>query len=168
MGFLEEQDALYDRVEREQVRKVDIDPDGTFLDNWLAVVVRHPTGIVYSQQCAGVATQHRLVEGYLVILGATSVDFDHPPLKTESLRTVFHDGDACMWPWIGDQVPEERIAELARLVSRISFWASEPITSEGYLMPLALDLSRRDEIAEAWIPVVTPDGPGVLLYENCD
>jgi hypothetical protein len=34
--------------------------------------------------------------------------------------------------------------------------------------PLRIDPARIDEIAEAWIPVETPDGPGVLLYKNCD
>ena len=33
---------------------------------------------------------------------------------------------------------------------------------------LRLDLERVSEIAEAWIPVQTADGPGVLLYDNCD
>ncbi|MGW9028169.1 DUF6210 family protein [Streptomyces sp. NPDC055722] len=33
---------------------------------------------------------------------------------------------------------------------------------------LVLDESRLAEIDEAWVPVVTPDGPGVLVWENSD
>ncbi|MGW2742114.1 DUF6210 family protein [Streptomyces sp. NPDC001450] len=34
--------------------------------------------------------------------------------------------------------------------------------------PLALDETRLAEVDEAWVPVVTPDGPGVLVRENSD
>ncbi|MGW2646638.1 DUF6210 family protein [Streptomyces sp. NPDC001393] len=34
--------------------------------------------------------------------------------------------------------------------------------------PLALDESRLADVDEAWVPVVTPDGPGVLVWENSD
>jgi hypothetical protein len=33
---------------------------------------------------------------------------------------------------------------------------------------MTIDKDRIDQIAEAWIPVETTDGPGVLLYQNCD
>jgi hypothetical protein len=32
----------------------------------------------------------------------------------------------------------------------------------------ALDESRLAEADEAWVPVFTPDGPGVLTWENSD
>ncbi|WP_328753160.1 DUF6210 family protein [Streptomyces sp. NBC_00285] len=34
--------------------------------------------------------------------------------------------------------------------------------------PLLLDESRLAEADEAWVPVLTPDGPGVLTWENSD
>jgi len=33
---------------------------------------------------------------------------------------------------------------------------------------IELDESRSDEIDEAWVPVTTPDGPGILTWENSD
>ncbi len=34
--------------------------------------------------------------------------------------------------------------------------------------PLQIDDSRLYELCEAWVPVLTANGPGVLLWENCD
>jgi hypothetical protein len=34
--------------------------------------------------------------------------------------------------------------------------------------PLVLDESRLSEVDEAWVTVVTPDGPGILVWENAD
>lgn len=34
--------------------------------------------------------------------------------------------------------------------------------------PLVLDESRLAEADEAWVPVLTPDGPGFLTWENSD
>lgn len=160
---MEEQDDCYDRVQKGEVCVVDLDPDGTFPEDWMAVVIRHPTGVVYINQSAGVACQQRKVEGYLVPLGSTAFDVDSPHPTGDQLIAIFHDGDKCMWPWTGADVPEDRIERLAGLVAHLAFWSHE----RG-LGPLELDLSRRDEIAEAWIPVLTPDGPAVLIYQNCD
>ncbi|WUO43891.1 DUF6210 family protein [Streptomyces sp. NBC_00285] len=33
---------------------------------------------------------------------------------------------------------------------------------------MLLDESRLAEADEAWVPVLTPDGPGVLTWENSD
>jgi hypothetical protein len=35
-------------------------------------------------------------------------------------------------------------------------------------MQIELDESRFYEIDEAWVPVATPDGPGILTWENSD
>ncbi|GAA4880348.1 hypothetical protein GCM10023235_70810 [Kitasatospora terrestris] len=34
--------------------------------------------------------------------------------------------------------------------------------------PLRLDESRIREADEAWIPVITPEGPAVLMWHNSD
>ncbi len=168
MAFIEEQNELYARVHRGELRVVDVDPDGTLPENWMGVLVRYPTGVAYTNQSAGVACQQRSVEGYLVLLGRAAFEVDDRPVETDELIGVFHDGEACMWPWTGDDVPEERVKWLARLVARIPYWAHEAGNPLGVRAPLELDLERRDEIAEAWIPVITPDGPGVLIHSNCD
>ncbi|BBC29284.1 hypothetical protein SGFS_005780 [Streptomyces graminofaciens] len=42
-----------------------------------------------------------------------------------------------------------------------------PYEQEGYLLPL-FGRGLLSEVDEAWVPVVTPDGPGVLVWENSD
>lgn len=168
MGYAEEQDELSRRVHAGEVRVVDCDPEGMFPEDWLAVVIRHPTGVVYVNQSAGVACQQRMEEGYLVMLGAPRLYDEHPRPLAAELLAVFHEDDHCMWPWIGDAVPEERIRQLAGLVKKISYWSDHPQEPFGIYSQFELDLTRRDAIAEAWIPVRTADGPGVLLYQNCD
>lgn len=163
MGYLEERDELNDRVKWGEVRVVELDPSGSLQQGWMAVVIRHSSGVVYVNQSGGVACQQRVVEGYLVMLGNTPFRADEPPTKSDKLNAVFHDGDACKWEWTGAAVPEDRIRWLRKLVRQIACWSFE-----GGLGRLELDLARKNEIAEAWIPVITPDGPGVLVYRNCD
>ncbi|HTX76289.1 MAG TPA: DUF6210 family protein [Terracidiphilus sp.] len=163
MGYLEEQNELNDRVKWGEVRVVEIDPDGTLPEEWMAAVIRHPSGVVYIHQSNGLACQQRMVEGCLVMLGGTSFDVDKAPTRSRELTAAFHEGNACRWEWAGERIPRNRIEQLSKLVRQIGFWSYE----HG-LGHLELDLARRDEIAEAWIPVLTPDGPGVLIYQNCD
>lgn len=163
MGYAEEQNQLSKRLNAGELRAVELDPDGMFPEEWLAVVIRHPTGVVYINQSAGVACQQRMEEGYLVMLHDTAHDPNKPPTNNKQLIGVFHQNGACMYPWYGENLPEDRIHWLHRLVRQISWWSY----TNG-LGHLELDLTRRDAIAEAWIPVLTPDGPGVLLYQNCD
>ncbi|MFF9573324.1 DUF6210 family protein [Streptomyces sp. NPDC014685] len=46
------------------------------------------------------------------------------------------------------------------------YWASDGHMEE--LHTLRLDGSRFRDADEAWVPVITPDGPGVLLWANSD
>jgi hypothetical protein len=70
------------------------------------------------------------------------------------------------WPW-----PAELLRRLRGAVAKIALWGSAA-TSEGlsFISPRALDLDdeRLREIDEAWIPVFTADGPGVLVWQNSD
>jgi hypothetical protein len=50
-------------------------------------------------------------------------------------------------------------------VEALPYWTCD----EGETrVSLRLDESRLEEVVEAWVPVLTPDGPGVLVWENCD
>jgi len=183
-SFADEQAYLAAQVRLAGAPFVFLDPDGTF-NSWLAVVVRGQTGVIYATQCAGVATEQRLVEGYLVPLGGWKYDVDNGRIELAPLTQVFHQDDACMWSWQGSALPVERLAMLTRLIEEIPFWRCRlnglPAEAGSSAVPgppavagsdskhaLHLDLARSDEIAEAWIPVETPHGPGVLLYKNCD
>jgi hypothetical protein len=153
---------------------MEIDPDGTWGD-WLAVVVRRPTGVVYTHQCAGINCFHRLAEGFLQVIGPYKYEPDSTgallPVKLDldAFINVFHRGNDCGQVQSGRELPAERLEKLRRLVADVHYWRCDGY-GPGELPPyrFCLDESRIDEIVEAWIPVDTVDGPGVLLYNNCD
>jgi hypothetical protein len=165
-SFEDEQAYLAARVRLNDVPSVFLDADG-MLEPWLAAVIRHATGVVYATQCAGVATEQRFIEGYLVLLGGSKYDATNETIEDDSLMNIFHQGETCMWHWRGKDLPAERLQELKLLVEQITYWRSG---GEGRDSPyrLCIDQDRIGEIAEGWIPIETPDGPGVLLYKNCD
>lgn len=72
-----------------------------------------------------------------------------------------------MYTWTGDELPAERLDQLRKLVEGFPYWKSLSSLDESR-EALRFDESRLGELAEAWIPVLTPDGPGVLLAQNCD
>ena len=180
-SFDDEQAYLAAQVRSGDFRFVFLDPDGT-LDSWLAVVVRSKSGVVYANQCEGVATKQRLVEGYLVLLGGWKYEVDGGVIDPTLLTEIFHRDGACMWRWVGRELPSERFAELNKLIDEIPYWrcgleggigtlrgkTDECIERTDARLHLRIDTNRAEQIAEAWIPVETPDGPGVLLYKNCD
>lgn len=165
-AFEDEQAYLAARVRLGRVQFVSLDPDET-LPPWLVVVVRSATGVVYGTQCAGVATEERLIEGYLVLLGGPRLGTESEPIDLASLNDVFHEGDACMWKWKGRDFPNERLARLRALIETIPYWQCI-LEGRDTGHRLRIDASRIHELAEAWVPVETPDGPGVVLYKNCD
>lgn len=54
-----------------------------------------PTGVVYQQQCAGVACDQREVEGFLVPLGGYKLDADEGLVDPDAFTAVFHEGRWC-------------------------------------------------------------------------
>ncbi|MFJ9461250.1 DUF6210 family protein [Kitasatospora sp. NPDC101447] len=54
----------------------------------------------------------------------------------------------------------------AALVGAVRYWACDGTTVKPHR--LQLDESRIREADEAWVPVITPDGPGVLVWLNSD
>jgi hypothetical protein len=164
--FESEQAALRERIEREQCRHVFLDPDGTW-PPFVMIVIKAPTGVIYENQCRGTATEARFVEGYLVPLAGPRVNLDEGLIDAVALSAVFHRGKTCNWTWTGDRLPEERLNMLKKLVEGIPYWQSSSML-EHERKSLLFDEARVEELAEAWIPVLTPDGPGVLLSENCD
>lgn len=163
-SYEDEQSYLRARLLTGAARRVFLDPDGTF-GRWLGVVVRQATGVVYEQQCACVTTDERLVEGFHVPLGgagyAVALGMD-----CASLTTVFHTGQDS-GPRISTNLNAAQLGRLQSAVGSIACWAT---TRRGGDVRgrLQVDLTRLNEVAEAWIPVETPLGSGVLLYENCD
>lgn len=124
---------------------------------WLYVVVRAQTGIVYQQQYGGTACRQGKVEGFLVPV--------HGPDSLTRLRELFegHFRGAGTWNY---QWRDEELDSLREPVREIRYWASDGLTETPH--PLQLDEQRLREADEAWIPVLTPDGPGVLVWFNSD
>ena len=121
--------------------------------------------MVYAQQCRGVACDLRLIEGFWTALGGVKLEPDDGQLDPSALTSVFHAGGGCGWPLGGEDLPEDRAELLARTIAEMPYWTA---TCESGRVALRLDTGRVEQIAEAWVPVETPDGPGVLLWKNCD
>jgi hypothetical protein len=136
-------------------RYVALDPVGA--DGWLYVVVRAPTGVFYLQQYGGTACRQGQAEGFLVpVFG---------PLGAGRLRELFegHFQGAGTWNY---QWPDDEVARLRAGVEGIGYWACDG--SSETPGPLRLDEQNLRDADEAWVPVLTPDGPGVLVWPNSD
>ncbi|MGE0551659.1 MAG: DUF6210 family protein [Kofleriaceae bacterium] len=144
------------------MRRVFLNPDGTHPAG-LGVIVSASTGVSYGTQCGGLATESREAEGYLVLCPAQD-------------RDMRFDVEAELEQWFAARAPRGETAdtwsqpmvdELAGIVERVVFWftMSDGESSRGLL---ALDRSRLGECMEAWVPVLTPVGPGMLTFDNSD
>ncbi len=155
-------------------RRVVIDPDGT-AQSYVGVIIEHATGVVYEQQCAGIETAQRTVEGYFVPLGGCRFDPEAGNVGFEELRAPFHKRRGCHFggtPSLESpdkpRLPPERIAQLKAAVEMITYWGPGDGSQDQQRTHLRLDESRLRELVEAWVPVITPDGPGILTWPNCD
>lgn len=140
------------------MRRVLLDPDGT-TSLGLLLLVHHPTGVCYETQAAGVATEQRSAQGFLVPLATRDAAHEGADLLAPLAR-FFHAHRLC-----GSSRPltEAQAEELAALVGAIPCW-----TEQDSRAHLELDRGRLHECAEAWVPVRSPYGPALLLFDNCD
>ena len=140
-------------------RLVWIDPEGFLDHDWMMVLVEQPTGVSYRHQYGGTACRQATVQGYLVPV-FSRVAFNR-------LRHLFEEAlqGAGTWNyrWTDDERAEVR-ASVALLRMSPSVWTDHP----DDLVNLSLDEGRFTEADEAWLPVVSADGPGWLLWPNSD
>ncbi|MER7672377.1 DUF6210 family protein [Kitasatospora sp. NPDC096128] len=139
-------------------RYVFLDPDGSGTGRgWMFVIVAAPTGVVYQNQGGGLGCVQYEQEGYLIPILGRDLDDE---LQSIFVRTLKMQGSRRLdWP------PEL----LDRLRAAVGFHLyGSTNRDEAFPAPLALDESRLSEADEAWVPVLTPDGPGVLVWENSD
>lgn len=139
-------------------RYVFLDPDGMAGGtSWLYVVVYGRTGVFYQQQYGGTACRRGQVEGFLVpVFG---------PASLAQLCDLFegHFRGAGTWNYRWQAGEVER---LRKAVAGIRYWSSDGETETPH--PLRLDEQQLCEADEAWIPVLTPDGSGILVWFNSD
>jgi Family of unknown function (DUF6210) len=131
-----------------------LDPDGT-RDVGLTALILAPTGVTYSSQVGGFATQQRFAEGYLVPIGCQEDAMPFVRLFAEAFG-----GNP---PPSGLDWGDRWLGELESLVQSASLWSAR----EGW-KPLKLDRERLAELTEGWIPVQSSLGPGLLLFKNSD
>ncbi len=135
-----------------------LDSDGTAgQTGWLYVVVRAQTGVFYQQQYGGTACRQGKAEGFLVPLFA--------PESLAQLRELFegHFGGAGTW---NHRWQDEEVDSLRDPVEAVRYWASDGLTETPH--SLQLDQQQLRDADEAWVPVLTPDGPGILVWPNSD
>ena len=63
-----------------------------------------------------------------------------------------------------------QIAELGEIVSFVACWLTNEDESEknDARLFLSFDEKRLAECTEGWIPVHSPYGSGILIFDNCD
>jgi len=123
---------------------------------WMAVIVQAFTGVTYENQTGGTACLPRRVEGYYVPV--------YIEQGLQALRRAFEVSLGGAGTHRG--LPADVLDEIRGAVSLLVMMSS---TRSGHPeMRMALDESRFYEIDEAWVPVTTPDGPGILTWENSD
>jgi hypothetical protein len=138
-------------------RFVFLDPDGISGGDWLFVVVESSTGVFYQQQYGGTACRQGQVEGFLVPLFG--------PDELHALRELFEKDFRGAGTW-NHVWPDDERDRLRGIIGAIRYWACDGSTEEPH--GLRLDENRTREIDESWVPVITPDGPGVLVWCNSD
>lgn len=135
-----------------------LNPDGT-QEFGLFVIVEFTTGVTYSQQCAGLSNDLRTIEGFLIPIA----DQDSGRQVLDWFRTRFGSNSHPH----GGEWPSELIVEIRTLVASIPCWFTSHDGNDQRLF-LELDSDRIRECAEAWIPVITPYGRGILTFDNSD
>ncbi len=142
-----------------------IDADGT-PSAWLYLIVEKSTQVFYTSQCAGLENQIRSTEGYLIpLIGLT---FDTDVLLDEyshQLRQIFHQGQSCR---SASKLNTQQLDRLQSYIENITIWFTNNEPEDDQRQHLCLDMSRLEEITEAWVPVISPYGKAILIWKNCD
>ena len=120
-------------------------------------MVHAPTGGFYRQQYGGTACRQGQAEGFLVPV--------YGPDSLARLRDLFeaHFLGAGTWNY---RWRAEEISRLGDALAAIRYWACDGGTETP--QPLQFDEQRLGDADEAWIPVLAPDGPGILVWYNSD
>ncbi len=135
-----------------------VDPDGTE-EIGLSLVIEALTGVEYGNQCGGSATEENAVEGYLIPLGMRDME--------QRLYDFFWDefGGHCHKP--RNEWTERRILKLEELIRQIPDWICSK-KNKDERASLELDRTRIADCIEAWIPVRSKRGKGILMLKNSD
>ena len=120
----------------------------------MLVLVPSETGLVYEHQYGGLSSRHAEVEGFLVPVRAR-------PAAREALDQLFLvdlGGNG-----VRDDDRSEAVSRVGDAIRRILYRGTD-----DRMAPLRIDEGRVNELDEAWVPVLTPDGPAYLTWINSD
>jgi hypothetical protein len=160
------QNNLRNKIKNEKVRYIELDPDGTD-SKWIGVIVEHQTGIIYGHQCGGTSNMHYLIEGFYVPVGGAKIDIDDGYIEVQEFTKIFHIKKSCSYAW-PNRLPDDRINNLKQLVSSVPFWDCKYESNESLREALEIDDNKIGQACEGFIPVLTAQGKGVLVWSNCD
>lgn len=124
---------------------------------YLYVIIPAETGVVYANQVGEKASEIRELEGFLIPLTQHSITTQ---LTGFFLREFHSQGHQITWT-------EGKIGTLKALVKEISCWYTIKGGKDDSFH-LLLDETRMEECTEGWIPVHTPYGSGVLVFNHRD
>ncbi|GIH93775.1 DUF6210 family protein [Planobispora siamensis] len=137
------------------------------LEDQLRLVIEAPTDVVYWNQYGGYSCLHGYVEGFIMPI------LPGPGVLAE-LRDVFenvlggHGTNGSGFTW-GPGVLERVRAAVADIgMQGLTHDRHDRSWPGPYDCALRVDEDRLAVLDEAWIPVLTADGPGVLTWENSD
>jgi len=133
---------------------VDFNPQNA-VPEVLGMIVAAPTGVLYGNQCGGLACLYKSVEGYLVVAGRATAFIDF---------FARFDGRPPAGP--ADWAAQD-LAHLKRMVQEQVFYFV-PDGSADTRVPLTLDPANLPDLTEAWIPVRVGDDAAVLVFANSD
>ncbi|KIQ65625.1 hypothetical protein TR51_17575 [Kitasatospora griseola] len=140
-------------------RHIFLDPDGIGADQgWMFVIVAAPTGVVHQNQGGGFGCIPVPAGG----LSDPAVRAGPGRLPAGDLRRRAERTGSRRLDW-----PAELLDRLRAAVADFGVYGSGR-HDDAFPTWLALDESRLSEVDEAWVPVLTPHSPGVLVWENSD
>lgn len=126
-------------------------------ERYLYVIIAAETRVVYASQVGEEAGEIGELEGFLI------------PLSQHSISGQLMDFFSREFPGQAYQITwtEGKIASLKALVMEISCWYTVKDGSDD-CFHLLLDETRMEECTKGWIPVHTPYGYGVLVFNHRD
>ncbi|MFD6491397.1 DUF6210 family protein [Streptomyces sp. NPDC060188] len=139
------------------LRRVFLDIDATG-SGWMFVVVAARTGVIYQTQGGGYGCIPYEQEGYLLPFYVPGADAGLHDLFVGALKGC----GSRRLDW-----PRSLLDRLRGEVADLHIWGAAN-QDDVHPAPLVLDESRLAETDEAWVPVLTPDGPGYLVWQNSD
>jgi hypothetical protein len=128
--------------------------DGDSSEQNMLVLVPCETGLVYEHQYGGLSCRHVEIEGFLVPAWAHA----EARAALDALFLVTLGGRG-----VRDEDRSDALRTVGDAMGRIWYRGTG-----DRMAPLRVDEQRADELDEAWVPVLTPDGPAYLAWVNSD